>query len=386
MASLLLNTSLGEFSPLIVEGETIVSFYGEISALIKLKLGEEISHFLAEPSLTSKSGVILWRSTLSGDVKSYRDLSGKNKSSIDGALSDYAGKLASFSGSLIGSDVFSEKVAGILISRVVSDLSQVMAGQPGGSEIFLIGGMPVFAGYCLSSAKASPVNIPVVPVSEPSEPDPLDSSHPTPSSSEGAQDEPIFMGFGEPSVTPPPYPYDESLARKNAKRRISPLLIILGSLFCLVLLVSIFLLLLYKGVIFTDPIKTELVIPTEGSDLSFLEGCWRSDNDLVNTSDQPIIYVYCFNQTGGADIYIDEFDDAGVLLGVCTGSAVATFSQGILRIQDDGPSCSYINVQYIPADIECRKGADGRPQCLAELQSSEFESFTTTFTYIGKTR
>jgi hypothetical protein len=130
-----------------------------------------------------------------------------------------------------------------------------------------------------------------------------------------------------------------------------------------------------------------LVVPQGATDLSFLEGCWRSASNLVNDKAMPIIYTYCFNKTGGATVYIKEEDKSGKGSGDdCRGSATATFSGSLLQIKDDGPVCAANNKSYFVTIIDCRVDALGFAKCRGKSQSPRFEPFSTTFYYLGSSR
>ncbi|MBQ1421083.1 MAG: hypothetical protein IIZ02_06625, partial [Desulfovibrio sp.] len=91
------------------------------------------------------------------------------------------------------------------------------------------------------------------------------------------------------------------------------------------------------------------------NDLSFLEGCWRSDSGLLNRETrEPIIAEYCFNAQGRGTRLIRESKKRQD----CTGPATARFSQGRLII-DAGPAkCSRDGSGYVPQRVECTGKGD----------------------------
>jgi hypothetical protein len=126
---------------------------------------------------------------------------------------------------------------------------------------------------------------------------------------------------------------------------------------------------------------SELIIPAEAEDLSFLEGCWESFSNLYTLDNLPVVYIYCFNKTGGADVYIEEEDKDGKLSGVCEGKASATFVGNLLQIKDSGVKCPYRNGSYVSTVIKCQIRSGGKSDCVG--QSKGHPSFNTTFTYSG---
>jgi hypothetical protein len=111
----------------------------------------------------------------------------------------------------------------------------------------------------------------------------------------------------------------------------------------------------------------DLVIPEhsiENNDLSFLEGCWISDSNLINFYTKlPVVVKYCFDNVGHAVTTLDEKDKNGNLLGVCSTTGRARFEDGNLIFENNGPICPYNNTQYSKKKVVCVPMKDGRVDC-----------------------
>jgi hypothetical protein len=111
----------------------------------------------------------------------------------------------------------------------------------------------------------------------------------------------------------------------------------------------------------------DLVIPDQSidkKDLSFLEGCWDSGSDLINSNTGlPVVTKYCFDNSGNAIVTVDEKDKNGKIIGVCSTTGKARFEDGNLVIDDRGAVCPYNNSRYNKAKIICVPMDDGRVDC-----------------------
>ncbi|MDR2350274.1 MAG: hypothetical protein LBF41_06580 [Deltaproteobacteria bacterium] len=128
----------------------------------------------------------------------------------------------------------------------------------------------------------------------------------------------------------------------------------------------------------------ELVIPETGEDLSFLEGCWISDANLVSKLNSlPVIYKYCFNESGEAKVTVDQYDSDGAYKDTCLATGVAVKEGASVTIADSGPSCPGDSLSYTPTTVTCETPAKGAP-AVCWLQSRGGEKFDSIFTYAGK--
>jgi hypothetical protein len=100
------------------------------------------------------------------------------------------------------------------------------------------------------------------------------------------------------------------------------------------------------------------------NDFSFMEGCWASDAGLYNTQTKlPIIYNYCFDAQGRAQVRVEERDAQGKQTGSCGTTARAAFEDGKLTItEDSGSVCSDGSV-YGRQVLTCQPGEGGKADC-----------------------
>jgi hypothetical protein len=394
-STLLQTTKLKEYSPQTVEGETIVSFYERLAALIKSELGEGLSLFLAKPAFAPKSGIFLWSSPLPGAPKSYHSLRNAEKVKINAILSDYAKKLADFSAGLIASDSSEKRIAGVMLAGVISDLSQVLAGSGKTQEIYLMDEKPVLAGYGFFPSTLKSANAFVAWFSESSKPIPIEPSEPIPI--EPSEPFPISPALNQPShegdhfppaslgvwKSPEPWTFsdDDDIAPKKERKKRRSLLPFILSLLLILLLVIFFLLSFYKSNTYAPEVKAEpilnpplelpnskLVIPADANDLSFLEGCW----DYINSKASSVIkteYIYCFDKAGHVDHYTDEYDNEGNFTRGCDGKAEASLSDGTLEIIDKEITCPYSH-NYQLETMVCKMTSDDKATCSVTRQKS----------------
>ncbi len=110
----------------------------------------------------------------------------------------------------------------------------------------------------------------------------------------------------------------------------------------------------------------DLSIPDDAkknNDLSFLEGCWDSDNGLVDTiRRKPVILRYCFDKNGRGTR--EELLDWGER---CVGPARARFdASGKLILNADGASCDQSSATFGAQYVECTRGSDDKADCYGQ--------------------
>lgn len=113
-----------------------------------------------------------------------------------------------------------------------------------------------------------------------------------------------------------------------------------------------------------------LTIPKEApksNDMSFLEGCWRSESGLANArTGAPIIAEYCFDKNGKGRRLVREKNGQ-----VCNGSARATFAaDGRLLVEADEAHCPRSGSSYVPQKVECT-GNETSTRCKGRERSNE---------------
>lgn len=104
-----------------------------------------------------------------------------------------------------------------------------------------------------------------------------------------------------------------------------------------------------------------LTIPEDAkqnNDLSFLEGCWRSETDLYSTrTGERIVAEYCFDKNGKGRRLVREKNGQ-----ICNGGVTARFDgSGRLYMQSDEARCAQ-GGNYVPQQVECT-GNDTSTNC-----------------------
>ena len=127
----------------------------------------------------------------------------------------------------------------------------------------------------------------------------------------------------------------------------------------------------------TEPVpkaEEDLVIPEDAAsknDFSFMEGCWSSETEsLINVSTrQPVIYIYCFDESGEASVLIEEKDSKGRHIDNCRTTARAAFvGENLVITERDGARCGK-GGQYYTTKVTCRPGEGGAAECDLEQDS-----------------
>ena len=138
--------------------------------------------------------------------------------------------------------------------------------------------------------------------------------------------------------------------------------------------------------------------PTEGSafdipesgdpnDVSFMEGCWKSDAGLFATATGlPVYHIYCFDKGGKGDLSIETFDKNGKQTDTCKASASVTRNGKQVTIVESGARCPKTNMRFVAYQMTCSKESDGRTSCVytRRYNSKAQEPFYTKITYMGK--
>jgi hypothetical protein len=106
----------------------------------------------------------------------------------------------------------------------------------------------------------------------------------------------------------------------------------------------------------------DLKIPEDArknNDMGFLEGCWNSDSGLVDSSGDPVIVTYCFDDKGNGTRAISRKQKGDR----CAGSVRARFDRsGKLLIDADGAACPRGSA-FVPHRVECLPGTGGDANC-----------------------
>jgi hypothetical protein len=114
------------------------------------------------------------------------------------------------------------------------------------------------------------------------------------------------------------------------------------------------------------PAAGESVVIPDGdpTDISFMEGCWRSDSKLVlTTTGQPLFHMYCFDKTGTGTLVTELKDASGKLLAIYDGTAAVTRDGPKLTILDSGTTARNSKDTINPKRLTCEKTSSGRTTC-----------------------
>lgn len=96
--------------------------------------------------------------------------------------------------------------------------------------------------------------------------------------------------------------------------------------------------------------KNTLAIPKDATNVSFLEGTWRSANSLESSNRrQSLEQIYEFNQFGSGNVF---FKEAGQ---TCPGRALARLSNHVLEIDVVNVTCPN-GMSYKDSKITCKQG------------------------------
>lgn len=151
---LIFTTSLSEFYPESVGGVTPVMSHGLLSGLLESELSGDAAQFLAEPSVKTARGRIDWLTPLEGEARDMAGLAGAERDRAEDGLCLMAGSLAGLGARLTGAESGERRLAGRVISRLAVEAASAAAGIGGPRRVFMVGGVPVMAGWGLGSSSA----------------------------------------------------------------------------------------------------------------------------------------------------------------------------------------------------------------------------------------
>ncbi|MDR2459342.1 MAG: hypothetical protein LBE38_00960 [Deltaproteobacteria bacterium] len=421
-------TSLSEYYPESYEGLTITSCYALISQLLDAELSPEASQILAEPVEKAKKNSIEWHTPLEGTIKAYGTLQGEEKDMADDKLCLAAGQFAAYGAKLMTSASDQRKLAGKLVTRLSTSIATALAGAVNeGQAVYLVGDKPVLAAWGLNPVvgahgpvpqqrlsdrenkivkailagqrpNLNPTPVPIQPIAPPV---PIEPISPQPA-------EPI--GYYQETTTTFTTTYYEVQEYRGSLWWLKVLLSALIVFLLLLLLAFLFFPSLREavGVIHAPPMAAwddnrddqlalaaerdrlrdeylaflasctggaqDLVIPLDAEDLTFLEGCWASDPGLVNSNNKlPLIFIYCFDKSGNAQVYIEEKDKNNRTTDICVTTATAVLEGNTLGITDHGPPQCQVNTQrrYQQNDVTCVQGRVGKADCTIKPEKKD---------------
>ncbi|MDR2198789.1 MAG: hypothetical protein LBR53_04935 [Deltaproteobacteria bacterium] len=140
-----------------------------------------------------------------------------------------------------------------------------------------------------------------------------------------------------------------------------------------------------------DPkVGASLSIPEGGdpNDLSFMEGCWKSDAGIKESSSgRPIFDVYCFDKNGRGTLTTELYDKSGKRIDTCSTSVRVTRSKGQVKVVDNGAKCPKEGFSFTQYALTCTSESKNRTACKYRERNFTRDSrkpFDTKFTYLGK--
>jgi len=110
------------------------------------------------------------------------------------------------------------------------------------------------------------------------------------------------------------------------------------------------------------PGDDRLRLPAPTANMSFMQGCWRTDPFFHDRSQpSPGVSTYCFDQAGNGQLEWRRGRTA------CRTRASARFEGSAMRIRDSDARCNDGSTWYAD-QLVCRRGADGVAQCSGDAQ------------------
>jgi hypothetical protein len=131
------------------------------------------------------------------------------------------------------------------------------------------------------------------------------------------------------------------------------------------------------------------VIPEgDQDDLSFLEGCWKSDAGLKNSSTGlPLFAIYCLDDKGQGTSTFELYDKKGKRIDTCVGKAVAKRKGESVVIVNDGPRCKKDGAKFTVDTLTCQSDQSQKTACRVEnnlsRQNTKKPYYDSKFTYMG---
>ncbi|MDR1395354.1 MAG: hypothetical protein LBK52_04195 [Deltaproteobacteria bacterium] len=414
-----------DYQLLALDGVELISRYQLTGQLIASELSPEAASFLAEPVKNLEQGRISWYTSLPGRIRSLKELSPMEQAEALAYGQEMKGKLAVLAEEFLRSSSRTRKLAGGL-------LTQILKSQDPG-RIFLAGDRPVLTGWGLKAlAEAGPVQA-VQPAAKK-----IPSPEAAPLRPEAIAVQGrysffkillgavlgfciivllVFLFFPKLKqltshlISPPQLDtagFDRSRQLEDRLRR--ELAELRG---------------LYFQKLAACPVpgpapgpaqsgrppqawlpdikpadlppsqpepsrSRNLTIPEgagKNNDLSFLEGCWTSFNESIRNTvtGRPVLFKYCFDNSGQAQVSIDETDAQGKYSGTCVTTAKASFKgSGLIMTQTQGPKCQD-NRTYMRHNLTCTPDSsrtEGGVSCLVEQPGRP--SYTTLFMRVNE--
>jgi hypothetical protein len=125
------------------------------------------------------------------------------------------------------------------------------------------------------------------------------------------------------------------------------------------------------------------VIPADGdpNDLSFLEGCWRTDGLERKETGQPVTYEYCFTGKGKGKATLKEFNSSGKHTGTCNATVTARRKGQSVQMRDSGLRCRGGRYYHV-ATLDCQNSKGTSNNCT--IKTTGGASLYVEFKYVGK--
>ncbi|MDR2339406.1 MAG: hypothetical protein LBF40_04655 [Deltaproteobacteria bacterium] len=334
---LLTTSDLRYLAPFAIEGAQALRLRPQIDMALEASLGQGASSLLA--TAVDGAGVLEWHTALPGTPVHRDNLSPEEKQNLDGRLSQAAAALQSESGRLLLSQSKDDRILGGILQNIASSIGSVTSGGWTPVSTFMVGGWPVVAGWGLVPAQAQPGEGPT----------PQAGAVPATQGWKGLLD---GMILGK-------YPVKWVAA-------------IGGGLLLFLLLILV--IVIFKGN--SSPAHKPgdgFVIPQGGDpdDLSFLKGCWKSDDDLGTVLDtQSANFVICLDHKGTGTLTAQEFDSAGRKIDTCSAGVTSSRDGHIVMMEVQLSQCGKGD-GYQPFSLVCANGPGKTAECFGEYQDGD---------------
>ena len=389
-----------------LEGIELISRHQLLRQVVSDELGPAAASILAEPVKNLERDSITWYTDLPGAAIHFRDLNEEERIFVRQEVDRRAGQFAELAARLKSSKASNRVMAGDLLERVLS--------RADSRDLYLVGGQAVVAGWGLSSGPGrleggpAPAAAPPRPAAVLADPPLI----PPPASGPGCLRLLAYLLLGlligallfwlithfflpgfwglwlkRPVVSLPSFDLNqdreaqlrlelERLKRLYDERRaacrpepLAPEPPVLAPPEP-------------EPEPMPEPPAPEpdenLTIPEnalENNDFSFLAGCWASKSDELSraSTNQPIVYIYCFDEKGQASVRLEEKDAQGRHLDTCRTTATAEASGNKLVIKQNGPTMCGKGGGYSRATATCEPSQASGVECRFEQDGSNLK-------------
>ena len=329
------------FQPMGVRGESVHNNAEHIRDTLERRLSPAHARLLAIPRRSDDGAITDWYAQMDGTVARWKDLSRVEKletaKRVEALVRD------------IGGCAHDLDESGSRGARMMAESVRAATYLASTEHIFLVDGEPVIScwGHTILADSARPSVLPNLSAL-------IHAPPPLPPLAESTVKEPLDV----------------------VETCFSPLRWILGTV--PVLLLLLLALAWWRGWIVVpigapngevtapgEPLEIPETAPEQG-DMAFLEGNWRSINDLISTTTgTPVVVEYELDGTAGGLSWVIEPDQQ------CEAPVETFFEGETLVIQQSAPARCPNGSRYTQTKMICRMVPDAPAQCVAEQEGVE---------------